>query len=108
MKVWWKCSKGSDHEWEATIANRTNRNSGCPFCAWQRADENNNIKTQFPKISKQWHPIKNGDLKPENVTRGSGKKVWWQCKMGHEWSRTVKDSISQSSRCPICKKLKKK
>jgi hypothetical protein len=108
MKVWWKCSKGSDHEWEATIANRTNRNSGCPFCAGQRADENNNIKTQFPKISKQWHPIKNGDLKPENVTRGSGKKVWWQCKMGHEWSRTVKDSISQSSRCPICKKLKKK
>ena len=30
-KVWWKCSKGDDHEWEATIQNRT-RGTNCPFC----------------------------------------------------------------------------
>jgi len=30
-KVWWKCPKGDDHEWPATIVNR-NRGKGCPFC----------------------------------------------------------------------------
>ena len=27
----WRCDKG--HIWEASVANRTNRNSGCPICA---------------------------------------------------------------------------
>lgn len=30
--VWWICSY-CNHEWEATITNRTSRNSGCPVCA---------------------------------------------------------------------------
>jgi len=30
-KVWWKCSKGDDHEWEASIKSRNNGN-GCPIC----------------------------------------------------------------------------
>ena len=30
-----------------------------------------------PELAKQWHPTKNGDLTPEAVTAGSGKKVWW-------------------------------
>jgi len=34
-KVWWKCPEG--HEWEAVIANRTKRRSGCPFCAGNMA-----------------------------------------------------------------------
>ena len=34
-KVWWKCPEG--HEWEAVIANRTKRGSGCPFCAGNMA-----------------------------------------------------------------------
>ena len=30
-KVWWKCPKGEDHEWPATIVNRY-KGKGCPFC----------------------------------------------------------------------------
>ncbi|MDB4377297.1 zinc-ribbon domain-containing protein, partial [Akkermansiaceae bacterium] len=30
-KVWWKCPKGNDHIWEATVLNRSN-GLGCPFC----------------------------------------------------------------------------
>ncbi len=29
-KVWWKCPKGEDHEWKASIVSRIDRN--CPFC----------------------------------------------------------------------------
>jgi len=32
-KVWWKCSKNPDHEWEAQITNRTRLGRGCPDCA---------------------------------------------------------------------------
>ncbi|MGY8918550.1 MAG: zinc-ribbon domain-containing protein, partial [Flavobacteriales bacterium] len=31
-KVWWKCGKGDDHEWEATIVNRS-KGSGCSICS---------------------------------------------------------------------------
>lgn len=33
-KVWWQCSKNSQHEWEASISNRTKHINprGCPFC----------------------------------------------------------------------------
>ena len=31
-KIWWKCSKGKDHEWEAIIVNR-NKGIGCPICS---------------------------------------------------------------------------
>lgn len=27
-KLWWKCPKGNDHEWLASIFNRTNGSSG--------------------------------------------------------------------------------
>jgi len=30
-KVWWKCPKGDDHEWEATINHRAT-GTGCPKC----------------------------------------------------------------------------
>jgi very-short-patch-repair endonuclease len=36
-----------------------------------------------PKVAGEWHPTKNGKLRPEDVTPGSGKKVWWQCRKGH-------------------------
>jgi hypothetical protein len=30
--VWWKCPKGLDHEWQATVVNRTRLSTGCPRC----------------------------------------------------------------------------
>lgn len=33
IKVAWKCGRNPSHEWEATITDRCNKNSGCPFCA---------------------------------------------------------------------------
>lgn len=33
-KIKWRCANG--HEWIATISNRTNRRSGCPYCAGKK------------------------------------------------------------------------
>jgi very-short-patch-repair endonuclease len=59
------------------------------------------------EITKQWHPTKNGDLKPENFTKSSKQRIWWlcekQCKEGclHEWETTIKDRTAGYG-CPFC------
>ena len=49
-----------------------------------------NLEKINPKLSKQWHPSKNGNLTPSKITVGNNKKVWWQCSKGHEWQAIVK------------------
>jgi len=103
-KVWWTCSEGPDHEWEATLKNRTSgRGRGCPFCAGQRLSVTNSLATQFPEIAAQWHPTKNGALTPDMVVAGSNKKVWWKCPEGpdHEWEATLSSRTSGTD-CPRC------
>ena len=98
-KVWWQCKQG--HEWQATIGSR-NKGLGCPYCSGQRAIVGiNDLMTTNPVLALEWHPVKNGDLKPNMVMAGSDKKVWWQCKQGHEWQSAIY-SRNKGSGCPYC------
>ena len=38
-----------------------------------------NLVEKYPVIAILWHPTKNGDLNPEQFSKGSNKKVWWLC-----------------------------
>ena len=104
-KVWWKCDKGDDHVWEAMVSSR-NAGSKCPVCFGQKIVKSNCLATTHPNIAKEWHPTKNGDLTPNDVSKGSNKKVWWKCKKGddHEWRSTIADRSIKS--CPICSNKK--
>lgn len=99
-KVWWMCSEG--HEWEAAVSSR-NKGSGCPYCSEKRAITGiNDLATINPKLAAEWHPTKNGNLSPNQVTAGSGKKVWWVCtKCGNEWKAVISNR-SHGSNCPLC------
>lgn len=102
-KVWWKCSK--KHEWQASIANRV-KGRNCPYCSNKKVLQGyNDLATLNPNLALEWHPTKNGLLLPTEVTLRSHKKVWWQCKNGHEWQTKVETRI-QGSNCPICAKLR--
>ena len=63
----------------------------------------NDLQSQFPDIAKEWHPTRNGDLKPMEVTRSSRKKVWWQCSThpDHEWVSSIGDRTGKGQGCPI-------
>ena len=61
----------------------------------------NDLKTVFPNVAIEWHPTKNGELLPSNVTYGSGKKVWWKCTQGHSWQASVCNRIKGAG-CPYC------
>lgn len=98
-KAWWlgKCG----HEWEASIGSR-NAGRGCPYCASQKLLKGfNDLATLDPELAAQWHPTKNGDLKPDAILMGSNKKVWWQCGKGHEWEISV-NTRKRGNGCPYC------
>jgi hypothetical protein len=101
-KVWWKCPKGVDHEWPATIANR-NKGSGCPICSNHRVAISNSLGTVNPNLVKEWHPTKNGDLTPFEVLPSTARKVWWQCAVNpnHEWEAKLNNRANGKG-CPFC------
>ena len=57
------------------------------------------LKDHYPNLSKEWHSTKNGEVTPDQVTTGSGLKVWWQCDKGHEWQATVHRRARKKSEC---------
>ena len=99
-KVWWICPSG--HSYDAKINSRTAMRTGCPFCANQRVGYGNDLATVFPDIAAEWHPTKNGKVKPKDVTSGSRKKAWWLCQNGHSFHTTVHNRTGQGTRCPQC------
>ena len=101
-KVWWICDKG--HVYPAFIYSRAN-GSGCPYCSNRKVWKGyNDLESLFPEIAEEFHPTKNGNLKPSDVTFGFTKKVWWLCKRcGHEWDISVKNrTCVRKSGCPRC------
>jgi len=99
-KIWWKCAKG--HDWEAKISNRSALGRGCPVCANKIVVEGvNDLGTTHPQLAKEWHPTKNGNLTPKNITHGSGRKVWWLCSIRHEYQATILHR-SSGTNCPDC------
>ena len=103
--VWWQCKKG--HEFQSWVYNRS-KGIGCPYCAGRKPiPGETDLGTKNPTLVAEWHPTRNSDLKPVDVTFSSGKKVWWVCsKCGNEWETTV-DARNRGSGCPICSRKKK-
>lgn len=72
------------------------------------------IVETHPDIASQWHPTKNDDLKPEQFTFGSDKKVWWlcpnKCSYGclHEWETAIKTRCRNGCGCVYCSNPVKK
>lgn len=58
-----------------------------------------------PNLIKEWHPTKNGDLTPKDVSFGSENKVWWICRKGHEWEARICDR-SKGIGCLYCSNRK--
>lgn len=99
--VFWKCHV-CGYEWRAKVNNRAN-GRGCPLCANKVVVSGvNDLATTDPAIAKEWHPFKNGALTAKDVSRGTGKKVWWFCPRGHEYQATVLHRTNGGTGCPIC------
>lgn len=103
-KIWWKCPKGCDHEWDAVVKSRTKGSRGCPFCDHQRLSVTNSLAVLYPEIAKEWHPIKNSTLTPNQVIAGTATKAWWRCSIDpfHEWEALISNRTQYGIGCPAC------
>lgn len=102
--AWWKCLKGPDHEWQMPVSVRTSANTrrGCPFCSGRRVSVTNSLATLHPAVAAQWHPKRNGNLTPHDVTTRSELRVYWRCEIGHEWGAQIASRVRNKSGCPHC------
>ena len=86
--------------------NRYKKGEGCGVCRGLQIQQGiNDLATLHAHLIKEWHPTKNGELTPHDVTQSSGKKVWWQCEKGHEWEATVVKRTDGRG-CPYCSNRK--
>lgn len=105
--VGWKCPLG--HTWQASISQRVNTKTGCPFCKNRRVWPGfNDLQSKNPKICEDWDYDRNEDS-PQTVLFGSHREVWWKChKCGCEWKSRVGSRTKQGQGCPRCAKFNKK
>lgn len=98
--VWWLC--GCGHTFHTRIYSRHIKHTGCPYCANLKVSADNCLAKVFPLLAQEWHPVKNGDLTPKDVTAQSTKSVWWLCEKKHEWQMQVAKRSVRGQGCPFC------
>ena len=84
---------------------------GCAECSKKRRGKSftqgvvkkvGSLAETMPELSKEWHPTKNGDLTPNDITAGKFKPVWWLCpKCGYEWQASP-NNRKRGIGCPCC------
>jgi hypothetical protein len=102
-KAYWKCT--NNHEFVRPIAEQSLKLNGyCFECSPKNIVPGiNDFQTLHPDIAKEWHPTKNGDLKPSTVSPESHNKVWWVgSSCGHEFFAVIRNRAKKSTGCTIC------
>lgn len=94
--VWWKCPKGSDHEWRSAAHSARTTGSRPPI-AWRRG-----IRRSLGSGTLE---ERRGDADDDHRTTC---RCWWQCDRGHEWQSAPGSRIKRSGDCPHCPRRRRK
>ena len=108
-KYWFKCHECS-HDFEININYITGRGSWCQYCCKpsKKICNDSNCKHCFEKSfashekAKFWHPTKNGEIEPRNISIRTNKKYWFKCDVCHHDFDINISSISNGSWCRYC------
>ena len=102
IKVWWICSKNSNHEWFSSIRSRCFNGVGCAVCSGlQVFTGENDIETIYPELTKEWDFVANA-LLPSQVTVRYSKPVFLVCDKGHSYETSIHDRVFRNRGCPYC------
>lgn len=99
-KVCWHCSK-CGYEWPSAVCDQVKRL--CPVCDGRKVKSGyNDLATLYPTLMDEWAYDKNKKVDPTRISTGSGRKVWWICKIcGYEWNAPIYGRTSGKG-CPAC------
>lgn len=100
FQAWWCCKK--NHEWKATINNRTSMGSGCPKCF----DDRRTVGLKdMPERLKYFDYARNKNIDPMRLHVFT--EIWWKCDAAkdHRWKAIFwKDPVKEA--CPFCRGAK--
>jgi len=98
-RIWWYCDF-CDESYLTKVKSKVIQ-VNYKHCSIKNINHSNSIYFTDYELALEWHPTKNGDLTPHDVTCSSGKKVWWLGKCGHEWEAKMSDR-THGNNCPYC------
>lgn len=115
FKAWWRCADG--HEFRRKVKRQVAAAYPCKECGgapamWKgrrasglsRPLLGEDLTSKMPGLAAQWHPTKNGEVTPADVSLGSEFRATWQCPNdpSHVWDTMVFQRAHYASRCPVC------
>lgn len=68
-------------------------------------EKSKSIAVVKPELLLEWNSDRNGNLRPDRVSYGTRKKIWWICDRKHEWKASVSDRV-RGNGCPFCSNKK--
>lgn len=110
IKINWKCIKNVDtcgcvHKWPSSIYDRTRIDGpkGCPYCCEgnKKVDYHKSISFLRPDLLPEWNYLKNGEIKPEEISLGSNIIANWICSLDndHEYPMEIYKRCKLNSGC---------
>lgn len=97
--VWWNCSDcGSNYDTKIQLKNR---GYGCPYCRGLRVNHTNNLSVTDKHLLEIWNYDLN-DILPTEITRGSAKKIWFNCDKCQDTYPMNLNKKVQGRGCSIC------
>jgi hypothetical protein len=100
VKKEWKCKEG--HIWEATISNRINGGTKCPYCTRKKVLKGlNDLATEHPNLV-----VDCDGWDPSNFLSTSNRHKPWRCHLGHTWNAAIYERAIEGTGCPYCSNQK--
>jgi Zn finger protein HypA/HybF involved in hydrogenase expression len=98
-KMSWSCPKCRQN-YEASVSSRM-RGTSCPICANLRVVKGiNDLASTHPDLAALWDGAKNAPENAFNIVKGSNKKFFWICNLGHSFKSSPNEMGVNS--CPVC------
>ncbi|MEX5709103.1 zinc-ribbon domain-containing protein [Parafrankia sp. FMc6] len=110
IKVWWRCSRDPEHEWDATVNNRTKpKSSGCPDCRGNHRRNGHvplarSLHAKSPDVATELDAERSGFTARE-VFNSATEVAWWRCPNGHpdyDMEVRLRTHASRPQGCPYC------
>ena len=110
-EYWWKCPMcGAIEKSTPSKKYETKVCWNCRSIAGGKSRRISEVKrkgsfgSQHPNLAKEWHPTRNGDITPYDITSGCGDYFYWQCKYGHVFRTSPAERVKRHAGCPTCRK----
>jgi len=73
---------------------------------FKTSDGDTSTIVSYPRLTREWNPIKN-NLLPPQISATTNQKIWWKCASNkdHVWQASPRSRVTNDIGCPSCAAL---